>query len=57
MYYFVYSYDQGGRTPLFAAAAKGHERAVKELIAAGADINQDTVVSNYHILLLCSAIL
>ncbi len=37
---FEYSYDQDGRTPLYAASEKCHEGIMKELIAAGANINQ-----------------
>ncbi len=39
-YSFIYSYGQDGWTPVYAAAFNGHEGVVKELIAAGASMNQ-----------------
>ncbi len=44
-------YDQDGWTPLNVAAAYGHEGAVKELIAGGANINQANDVSDNHVYL------
>ncbi len=52
----MYSYDQGGWTPLYSAAYNGHEGAVKELIAAGANINQADKVSKI-IMYICNNIL
>ena len=36
----VYSADYRGSTPLMYAAYRGYVACVKELIAAGADVNQ-----------------
>ncbi len=44
----MYSYDQEGWIPLYIAASEGHEGAVKELIAGGANINQADNVSYHH---------
>ncbi len=43
------SFDQDGRTPLHAAAAEGHEGAVRELIAGGANINQANSYVSYTV--------
>jgi ankyrin repeat protein len=42
---FVFSHDQDGKTPVYAAAGSGHEGTVKELIARGARIHQADKVS------------
>ncbi len=52
---FMYSYDQRGWTPLYAAADKGHEGAVKQLIAGGANVNQADKVRYNHVLFICLA--
>ncbi len=44
----LYSYNQDGWTPLYAAAEKGHEGAVRELILGGANINQPDKVRYNH---------
>ncbi len=47
----MYSFDQGGMTPLYAAADNGHVGALRELIAGGANINQADNVSHDHVYL------
>ena len=39
-YAAVNQMDEHGQTPLFFAAAKGHEAVVVRLLAAGADVNK-----------------